>query len=1136
MQQKAKPALKNSEEQLRLLVDEAKEYAIFLLDPGGRVVSWNSGAAQIKGYKTEEIVGRNFSCFYTPEDIARSHPQRELLRAEAEGCAKDEGWRVRKDGSRFWANVVITALRDEAGQLQGFGKVTRDFTERKRAEDELRESENKFHGLFNWVGEAIQLCELIYDEQGCPADVLILDVNSAYEKHTGIRREQVVGRRIKEILPVVEQAWLDRYGDIVRTRTGAHFEEYNASLGKWFEVHAYADPMNGKRFAAIFSDTTDRKGAKERLRESEERFRTMANSIPQLAWVAKADGFIHWYNRRWYEYTGTTPEQMEGWGWQSVHDPATLPKVLEQWKRSIATGNPFDMVFPLRGADGRFRPFLTRVMPLTDSAGQVVQWFGTNTDVSERMKIEEALRESEEHYRTLFETMSQGVIYQDTDGKIVAMNPAAERILGMAQAELLGEISVGMEQRTLREDGSPYPEMEHPSMVSLRTGARLRNVVMCVYNPREKGYRWISIDSVPLFREGAPQPYQAYTIFDDVTDRMRAEQERTRLATIVMNSDDAIVSKGLDGIVQSWNFGAQRLFGYTAEEIIGRPLSLLFPPGQEGEEDDIQRRLKAGERIENYETVRLTKEQQRIEVSVTDSPLTDARGQIIGTSIIARDISVRKRKDAEVRHLLNELEKQVAAVDNAEAANRAKSVFVANMSHELRSPLNVILGFSRLMADDPQVTADQGQKLKLIVRSGENLLRLINNVLDIAKIEADRVELEQTQFDLHQALHETHSMMQVRAVEKGLSFSIALSTDLPRYVTTDSGKLNQVLVNLIGNAIKFTKTGGVILRARAENVQSPQRALVRFEIEDSGPGIRAADQQRIFAPFVQLPDHPPAEAGSGLGLVISEQHVKLMGGRIAVTSEVGKGSIFRFDIPVAVALQSAEDIPVDPQPGRITGIAAGQQRYRLLIAEDSPDNRLLLRTILERLGLDIREAVNGQDAVAQHEAWHPHLIWMDIRMPIMNGLDATRRIRESNAGGGTKIIAVTAHALEDERKEILAAGCDDFIRKPYAESAIFGALAKHLGVRFAYAEKHSLVADSESSEGSLAQLEKLPPGLLQELRDAAVLLDGPRCLEIATRIDDDEGELRGWLRRMVDNLQYAELLHLLDEAYATRPV
>jgi signal transduction histidine kinase/DNA-binding NarL/FixJ family response regulator len=474
-----------------------------------------------------------------------------------------------------------------------------------------------------------------------------------------------------------------------------------------------------------------------------------------------------------------------------------------------------------------------------------------------------------------------------------------------------------------------------------------------------------------------------------------------------------------------------------------------------------------------------------------------------------------------------------AEKERAEAANRAKSTFLANMSHELRTPLNAILGFSRLMSSRPDTTAGQREHLDIISSSGEHLLSLINNVLDISKIEAGHMVREDAAINLDRLLHEIESLMAVEVAKKGLSFTVEQPPDLPSTITVDSGKLRQVLINLIGNAVKFTESGGVCLRVEVEQKDSPHLPHLRFEVEDTGIGIREEDSEIIFSPFEQKIDQPLAETGTGLGLAICKQYVEFMGGHIGVTSEPGKGSVFHFEIPVEV-FPPSKDSSAELEHKRVTGLVEGQGHYRLLIAEDQPENRLLLKKLLEPLGFDLREAVNGQEAVTLFKEWRPHLVWMDIRMPVMNGLEAARLIRESDAGGNTKIIALTAHALEEERREILEAGCDEFIRKPYRDNEILEALAKHLGVRFLYEEEQ---APSTATGGELdvAQLKKIPPDLIEALREAAVLLDDQNCLKVAGMISDHNHELGERLRCMVENLQYREMLAVLDTLLVSCP-
>jgi PAS domain S-box-containing protein len=529
-------------------------------------------------------------------------------------------------------------------------------------------------------------------------------------------------------------------------------------------------------------------------------------------------------------------------------------------------------------------------------------------------------------------------------------------------------------------------------------------------------------------------------------------------------------------------------------------------------------------------------------------PVLNEHGQVAEYVGTAMDVTERKRAEDELRkhrehleELVKERTEQLAeAKARAETANREKSRFLANMSHELRTPLNAVLGFSRLLKKGPDVTPRQLEAMEIIVRSGEHLLNLINNVLDTAKIESGVVVLEESEVDLHQLLHEIQSLMGVGAAEKGLRFTLECAPDLPRFAAMDAGKLRQVLLNLVGNAIKYTDSGGVKLSAglirsagcRVRNDECGESAEIRFEVQDSGPGIRQEDCQRIFSPFVQLGGQAPAQAGTGLGLAICKQYVELMGGQIGVTSEPGKGSVFYFSIHVNVLPSVSE--PDEPKHGRILGLAEGQPRYRLLIVEDQPENRLLLRRLLGPFGFELHEAANGQEAVALFEQWRPDLIWMDIRMPVMDGLEAVRRIKAAKAGADTKIIALTAHALEEERRPIMAAGFDDFVRKPFREQEIFDALARHLRLKFIYEKASSPEETQEAADLTLRpeQLGMLPAELLRELREVVIELDTARTQALIQQVAERNPLLGRALKTLATQLNYEGLLKLLETVHS----
>jgi PAS domain S-box-containing protein len=433
--------LAESEARLRLLIDGVKDHALFMLDPDGRIVSWNSGAERLKQYREDEVLGRHFSIFYRPEDIQAGKPEHELRRALEDGRHQEEGWRVRKNGTEFIAEVIITPLFNDAGALRGFGKVIRDITEKKRAEEAERASAARYRAVVDTAVDAI----VAIDEIGT-----IHAFNPAAETLFGYSAMEASGQNVRILMPEPTRSAHDGYLDHYR-RTG---ERKIIGIGRELIGRhkdgtpiplelAIAEWRDGDKryFTGIMRDITERKRAEAALREveAERQFRLLAENIPTLCWMANADSWIFWYNRRWYEYTGTTPEDMEGWGWQSVHHPDELPRVLENWRNSIATGQPFEMVFPLRGADGVYRPFLTRIDPIRDEAGYVVRWFGTNTDITAQREIEAALRHLNER---LEQRVRERTVALEAEG---ARRAEAEARLRQAQKmEAIGQLTGGI--------------------------------------------------------------------------------------------------------------------------------------------------------------------------------------------------------------------------------------------------------------------------------------------------------------------------------------------------------------------------------------------------------------------------------------------------------------------------------------------------------------------------------------------------------------------------------------------------------------------------------------------------------------------------------------------------------------------
>ncbi|MEG4443386.1 ATP-binding protein [Microcoleus sp. AT9_B5] len=466
----------------------------------------------------------------------------------------------------------------------------------------------------------------------------------------------------------------------------------------------------------------------------------------------------------------------------------------------------------------------------------------------------------------------------------------------------------------------------------------------------------------------------------------------------------------------------------------------------------------------------------------------------------------------------------------AEAANLAKSTFLANMSHELRTPLNAILGFSQLMQRSTNLTREQQENIRIINRSGSHLLALIDQILDLVKIEAGRITLNPTDFKLSSLLNEVEEMFQLQAREQQLQLIFDCSSDIPEYVQTDRLKLRQVLINLLSNALKFTKEGGIAVRVRAvresENHQLPiSNYQLHFEIEDTGAGIAADELDRLFQAFVQTKTGTKYQQGTGLGLAISQQFVKLMGGLIAVRSEVGRGTTFAFDIPVS-AVDAPATQPVQP-PRQVIALECNQPRYRILIVDDLSDNRQLLIELLAGFNFEVEEASNGIEAIEMWSSFEPHLVFMDMWMPVMDGREATKRIKATVQGQATAIIAVSADNAEEAQTITVSDDWDDFIHKPFRDTEIFATLHKHLELRYIYGEPES-VPESTQIKGPTAEtLAALPADWLAALEKATIECDLELILSQIEQIRDRNDALASALAVLANEFQFNQILALI---------
>ncbi len=599
------------------------------------------------------------------------------------------------------------------------------------------------------------------------------------------------------------------------------------------------------------------------------------------------------------------------------------------------------------------------------------------------------------------------------------------------------------------------------------------------------------------------------------------DKQKEQYQSIFENAIEGIFQASLEGEFLRVNQALIDILGYSSPKDMISSISnareqLYSDPS---DHDRFTNRLEADGLVKGFETRFKRKNGSTLPVVINAQAIHDETHKSHLIQGMIEDFSERKRAE-EFR----------IAKEAAEAANKAKSAFLANMSHELRTPLNAIIGFSELLTRGPSLSRGQLKDLETIVRSGEHLLSLINDVLDFSKIEAGRIVLRQENFDLHRFLNGLEEMFHLRAQQKKLYLNFKQGDDVPQFIRSDQSKLRQILINLLGNAVKFTDSGGITLKViynEKGSITAVDLCSLRFEVIDTGVGIINEEHEKVFDAFFQADGRQLAHHGTGLGLPISRRFVNMMGGDLTVRSEIGKGTTFSFVIPVMQAESAA--IESSGIRHRVIGLSTEQPAYRLLVVEDNEISRNLLVKLLQTVGFDVQEAENGREAIEVWEDWQPHLIWMDMRMPVMDGYQATKHIKTLPNGKDAVIIALTASAFEEDRLRVIQHGGDDFVRKPFREADIFAILEKHLGVKFVYEEDvgRKPQADHRISIQTLkSAAATLPAEMLERLVEATELSDAAMIDRVIEDIRIENVALADALSTLAENFSYDEILAL----------
>ncbi len=881
---------------------------------------------------------------------------------------------------------------------------------------------------------------------------------------------------------------------------------------RYFYCHAVPilnDDGSFKHFQGFNIDITERRQAEESLKAREAFLDRIIEQSPFAMWISDSEGILQRANPSLKKFLNLTDEQLVG-KYNAFKDSLAEKQgliplfrtVYEQGKSIRFTCDWDGNDIPTMDLKGSNAVSIEAAMfPIYNLENELTNVVLSWVDITERKQAEEALRESEAQLNGFMESATDGFILFDAELNYLKMNKAAMDIASLTQDDIAGKNILDVVPN-LKETGR-YDKYKKV----VETG-EVFSISDLVPHPKF-GRKHLEIKA---FRVGDGLGY----IFNDITERKRTENalqiERDNFSNILetMNDGVYIVNRHYDiqyvNRVLQKDFGSyndQKCYFYFHERTSACP----WCKNQE---------VFAGKTV--HWEFHVAKNGRTYDL--IDTPLKNHDGSISKLEIF-RDITERKQADVELRQ----------AKEAAEASNKAKSAFLANISHELRTPLNAVLGFSQLLVRSRNFDTDERKYLEIIHRNGEHLLKLINDVLDISKIEAGRTVLTENDFDLYRLMDDVENMFRLKPGEKGLQTVFACDAEVPQYVRTDEGKLRQVLVNLIDNAIKFTENGSVTVRVWKIPGDSPEKVSLTFEVEDTGKGIASGELDSLFDAFVQSESGLKSHEGTGLGLPISRKFVHMMGGDITAESKIGKGSVFRFVIQAETA-ESAEFKTV--QPGkRVIALEPGQPVYRILIADNNADNRMLLVRLVTLPGFELREAEHGKEAVDIWKAWKPHLIFMDISMPVTDGYEATREVRKHETFRfQTKIIAVTANAFEEGRVGMLSAGCDDFVCKPLENSEIFDVIHRHLGVRFVYedAESDTLTETGAKTAAMITEmLTALPSDLLTILKQAATDGDSQRLHQTIAGIRQHDAMLAEELARLTDDFAFDTILNMIQK-------
>ncbi|MBM0744328.1 PAS domain S-box protein [Phormidium sp. CLA17] len=812
------------------------------------------------------------------------------------------------------------------------------------------------------------------------------------------------------------------------------------------------------------TDITNRKDAELALRQSEERLQAILDNSPAVIYMKDTEGRFLTANRQFESLFRLSKTEIVGKRNCDLFDQELAEAFDANDQKVLAAGTAMQWE-ELAPHDDGLHTYLSLKFPLLDLEGIPYATCGFSTDITDRKRAEVALQDQTNLLQLILHSMSDGIVVANEQGQFLIFNPAAEQMFGGGVTDTEANEWSQHYGLFLPDQVTPFPTDELPLVRAIQ-GESTKDGELFVRHAQAPDGRWILADAKPL-RDESGQLKGAVVVCRDVTDRRQAEnalkQSEERYRSLITATSQIVWKANLEGSIAS-NPAWRAFTGQTEAEFADFGwLDALHPDDRE---QTIQVWAQAVQTKSLYETeyrIRASNGNYRYFV-VRGVPVLNEDGSIrewVGTCTDIHD-----RKQAEMA--------LTQAKEAAEAANRAKSEFLANMSHELRTPLNGVIGYAQILQRANTLNEEDRSRIEVIHQCGSHLLTLINDILDLSKIEAQKVALMPTDFHLPAFLQGVAEMCRIRAELKGIQFQYQSAAELPIGIRADEKRLRQVLINLLSNAIKFTDAGSVTF-----TISFADEGKIRFEVRDTGIGIRQDKLQAIFQPFEQVSDAQRQSEGTGLGLAISQELVELMGSTIQVQSEVGTGSIFWFDVNLIEAAEWVKTAQANVH-GQIIGIKGC--RPKILVVDDRWENRSVVSKLLSPIGFDIVEAVSGQ------EGWHkavevqPDLMITDLVMPDVDGFELIKRMRESETFKDLIIVVSSASVFEADQYRSIEAGGNDFLPKPVLAAELLQKLQKHLQLEWIY-EEQQLAIDSDVND---TELIAPPPAELEMLYKLAM--------------------------------------------------